>query len=163
IQRNNGINSNMNSSSPIQLSQLRGLTRAQLDSTGSAAAFELVRDAGTFHFQGFVQRGSGGGTLAFTPNPGFSGEMRALGYSGVTDDNIFMLAVHDVSTTYVRDLAAAGVRPDSLDQIITMRIHNVTVEYVRELQSLGYSELSPDKLVTMRIHGVSPDFARELK
>ena len=46
IRRSAGLNSNMNSSSPIALNQLRGLTRAQLDSTGTVAQFELLRDAG---------------------------------------------------------------------------------------------------------------------
>jgi hypothetical protein len=161
--RRTTVNSNMSSSMPVSLSQLRGLTRAQLDSSGSVARFELVRDAGTLRFEGYLQNGGGGGTFIFSPNPGFAGEMRALGYSGLSDEKQFAMAVHDVSTAYVKDMNALGIRPESTDQLITMRIHNVTVEYVRELKDLGYSDLKADKLVTMRIHGVTSGFARELK
>jgi|HubBroStandDraft_5_1064220.scaffolds.fasta_scaffold70318_2 hypothetical protein len=163
IQRNAGIGSSMSSSSPVPLSDLRGLTRAQMDSSGSMARFELARDAGTFHFDGYVQNGGGGGVFTFVPNPKFVSEMRSLGFSGLSDEKVFTMAAHDVSAAYVRDMNALGVRPESTDQLITLRIHNVTVQYVKDFKSLGYADLSPDKLVTMRIHGVTADFAGELK
>src|SRR5712692_4716939 len=130
IQRSTG-KSNMSSSSMATLSQLRGLTRAQLDSSGSVARFEVVRDAGTLRFEGYLQGGGGGGAFTFSPNPNFAGEMRSLGYPGLSDEKVFAMAVHDVRAAYVRDINAVGIRPESADQLITMRIHNVTVEYVR--------------------------------
>ncbi len=111
----------------------------------------MVRDAGSFHFEGYVQGGGGGGTFTFTPNPNFAGEMRSLGYSGFDNEKVFQMAVHDVSGAYVRDLNAQGVRPDSADQLITMRIHNVTPEYVGEFSRLKLSGFTADKPVTMRI------------
>jgi len=163
VQRNS-TGSHMNSSSPVQFAQLRGLTRAQLESTGSVARFELVRDAGTFHFEGYLQNGGGGGTFTFTSNPNFEAEMRSLGYgSALSDEKVFTMAIHDVSAAYVREMQSLGIRPSSTDQLITMRIHNVTTDFVKDFKGLGYTDLTPDKLVTMRIHGVSPDFARELK
>jgi hypothetical protein len=156
-------NHNTNSSSPIALSELRGLTQAQLSSAGSNVRFEIARDAGTMQFEGFVRNGGGGGTFVFSPNPNFSNEMRSLGYADVNDEQVFTMAVHDVSLAYLRDLSALGVRPESSGQLITMRIHNVTPEYVRDFQTIGYTGLTPEKLVTMRIHGVTGDFARELK
>jgi len=162
IQRTSAT-SNMNSSSPVAVNQLRGLTRGQLDSSGVVARFELPRDAGTFRFEGYLQHGSGGGTFTFSPNPNFAAEMGALGFSGLTDEKTFMMAVHDVSAAWVREMNALGIRPESSDQLITMRIHNVTVEYIKDFRALGYSNLTPDRLVTMRIHGVTPDFARDLK
>src|ERR1700739_1157568 len=53
----------MSSSSMVRIDQLRGLTRAQLESAGGAARFDLIRDAGTFQFAGFLQSGSGGGAF----------------------------------------------------------------------------------------------------
>jgi len=155
--------SNMNTSSPLPLNQLRGLTRSQLESSNSVARFEIVREAGTLSLQGYIQNGAGGGIFTFSPNAGFIGEMRALGYSGLSDETVFALAVHDISAGFVRDMNALGIRPESTEQLLTMGIHNVTVEFARDLQGLGYSDLSPTKLVTMRIHGVTTDFARELK
>src|SRR5215469_12670499 len=57
----NSLGSNMNSSSPIALSELHGLTQAQLGSTGSNVRFEIARDAGTLRLEGFVRNGGGGG------------------------------------------------------------------------------------------------------
>jgi hypothetical protein len=104
--RRSSANSNMSSSSPAPLSQLRGLTQAQLDSSGSMARFELVRDAGTLRFEGYLQGGGGGGTFTFSPNPNFAGEMSSLGYSGLSDEKVFSMAVHDVSVAYIRDMSA---------------------------------------------------------
>ena len=100
IRRSTG-KSSMSSSSMAPLSQLRGLSRAQLDSSGSVARFELVREAGTLRFEGYLQNGGGGGAFTFSPNPKFAGEMAALGYSGFTDENVFAMAIHDVSAAYV--------------------------------------------------------------
>jgi hypothetical protein len=153
---------NMSSSSPIALSQLRGLTRAQLDSSGSMARFELARDAGTLQLAGYLQNGGGGGAFTFTPNPRFAAEMRALGYDGLSEEKVFTMAIHDVSAAYVREMKALGIHPDSGDQLITMRIHNVTVEFVRDLKGLGYADVPADKLVTLCIHGVTADFIQEV-
>jgi hypothetical protein len=163
IQRTSA-NHNMNSSSDAPLSQFRGITRAQIDSTGTVARFDLVRDAGTFHFEGYLRNGGGGGNFSFTPNPNYANELRSFGFAGnLTDEKVFSMAVHDVSAAYIRDMNVLGIRPDSEDKLITMRIHGVTPEYVQGFKDLGYSELSADKLVTMRIHGVSTEFARGLK
>jgi hypothetical protein len=159
----NSLGHNMNSSSPIALSELRGLSQAQLGSTGSNVKFEIVRDAGTLRFEGFVRNGGGGGTFVFSPNTGFASEMGALGYGNLSDEQVFTMAVHDISLAYVRDLNALGIRPESSEQLITMRIHNVTPEYVRDFQGLGYTSLTPEKLVTMRIHSVTIGFARDLQ
>jgi hypothetical protein len=157
-----GPNYNMSSSSPVLLSQLVGLTRAQLASPGSTVRFNLARDAGLLQFQGYVQGGAGGGTFIFSPNPNFAGEMSALGYRDLTPEKIFSMAVHDVSSGYVRDLQAAGLRPESADKLVSMRIHGVSLSYVQEFRGLGYSTLTADKLVSMRIHGVAPEFVRDL-
>src|SRR5262249_2820346 len=158
-----GPNHNMNSSSDAPLSQFTGITRAQIDSTGSVVRFELVRDAGTFRLEGYLQNGTGGGNFAFTPNPSYANQLRSLGLAGnLTDEKIFTMAGHDVSGAYIRDMNALGIKTDSEDKLVTMRIHGVSPEFVRGFKDLGYSELSADKLVTMRIHGVSTDFARGL-
>jgi hypothetical protein len=163
IQRNAGQGSHMSSSSPIALAELRGLTKAQVEAATALVRFILLRDAGTFQFEGYLAKGNGGGAFTFTQNPDFANEMRALGYSGLNDEKVFTMAVHDVSAQYVRDLNALGVRPESVDQLVTMRIHNVTADYIRQFKDLGYADLKADKLVTMRIHQVTPEFARELK
>jgi hypothetical protein len=111
-----------------------------------------------------MRNGSGGGTFTFVGNPNYANELRSIGFAGnLTDEKVFSMALHDVSSAYIRDMNALGIRQDSEDKLITMRIHGVTPEYVRGFKDVGYSELSADKLVTMRIHGVSNEFARGLK
>ena len=149
-------------SSPIPLRQLNGLTRAQMDdANGATVHFEIIRDAGVLACEGYFKRSNGAGSFTFSADPGFISEMRSLGYTGLSDEQVFSMAVHDVSREYVRELRALGLKP-SADELITMRIHTVTIEYIKDLQSLGHDKLQPDQLVTMRIHGVEPGFIREL-
>src|SRR5215211_4417780 len=61
-------------------SQLTGLTQSQLASGEGAVRFQLVRDAGTFNFEGQIYRGRGNGSFAFAANPRFSGELAKRGY-----------------------------------------------------------------------------------
>jgi len=148
---------------PIPITQLRGLDRRQMDSPeGATLRFEIARDAGTLACEGYFKHGNGAGVFTFSPDATFVSDMRGLGYSGLSQEQIFSMAVHDVSRAYVRGLRSLELSNVPADELIAMRIHNVTLEYIRELQSLGYAKLEPDQLVTMRIHGVETDFIRAL-
>ena len=70
LQRNTA-DSSMSNSTPVDFAQFRGVSPAQLNSTGRVAQFELVRDAGTFRLDGYLRSGGGGGTFQFSPNPKF--------------------------------------------------------------------------------------------
>jgi hypothetical protein len=155
--------SNMTSSSALPLDQLRGLSAAQMNSSGTVVKFEIVREAGAIECEGYFKSGSGGGTFRFAANPKFPAAMESLGYAGISGNLMFHMAVHDVSTQYVRELRRLGAAPSSAEQLLAMRIHNVSVEYIEEMKSLGYASLSSDKLIAMRIHGVSPAFVREFQ
>src|SRR5205823_4628743 len=120
LQRTNG-NSNMNDSSSVDLSRLRGLSRAQFDSSGTIVRFELVRDAGMLRFDGYVQRGGGGGVFTFSPDANFATQIRSLGYPALSDEKMFTLAIYDVSAVYIRDIGAAGIHPESIDQLIRLK------------------------------------------
>lgn len=155
--------SNSTNSSGLLLSALHGLTRAQMESGAANVRFEIARDAGTLACEGYFRGGKGAGTFTFTPNASFVSEMRSLGYDGLSPENVFSMAVHDVSIAYIREMAALGIHATKLDQLISMRIHGVSVEYVKELKNAGFNSLTPDKLVSMRIHGVTTEFVRDLK
>lgn len=155
---------NSTSSSSIGLANLRGVTRAQIDSnTGQTARFEIVRDAGTLSCEGYFKSGNGAGAFSFTENASFVAEMRSLGYDGLSSETLFSMAVHDIGPKYVRELHALGLDRLSTDQLISMRIHNASPEYIRALRDLGYTSLDADQLVAMRIHGVTIEFVRDLK
>ena len=146
--------SSMSNSSPVPASQLRGLSRAQLDSPSSVVGFELVRDAGTLGFEGRLANGNGGGSFAFSPRVDFPAEMRAPGFAALSSEMVFSMAIHDVNTGYVRQMTALGTHPESGEQLVTMRIHDVSPAYIRKVRSQMGTSPSIDQLVAFRIHGV---------
>src|ERR1051325_11447640 len=123
--------------------------------------FDMVRDAGTIHFSGTFADGDGVGRFTFEPNRNYESTLHSLNVSGTIDDDddLFSLAMHDVSTAFIRDMQSLGYR-ENLDQYIAFRIHGVSPQFVRDLRGLGYNDLSADQLVAFRIHGVSPQFIR---
>jgi len=133
--------------------------------TEEAVKFAMRRDAGTIDFTGTFQNGEGVGRFNFTPNTTYLETLKSLGAaagSQIDDEDLFSLAMQDVSTAFIREMQSLGYRED-LDQYIAFRIHGVSVDFVRELRALGYDKLSADDLVAFRIHGVTADFARQMK
>jgi len=135
--------------------ELVGLTK------GSNVSFQMPRAAGTFHFQGRFDGELGEGTFTFQGNPAYIQEMSGLGYK-VDQDDLFKLAMFDVSPAQVAELKSLGYDDLSLDKLVEFRIFDVTPEYIREMGGLGYRELPADKLVAFRIHGVKPELVRAL-
>ena len=156
--------SNHTNSSSLPVNQLKGLSRAQMESPdGLTVRFEMTRDAGRLACEGYFKHGHGAGQFVFSPNANFISDMRALGYSNLSQEQVFSMAVHDVTRKYVRDLRSLGVTTTSPDELVTMRIHGVETEFIRELNQLGYRTVSTDQLVTMRIHEATTEFIKQLK
>ena len=152
-----------NSSSAFDISQLRGLTNAQMATPiGIMARFELVREAGTFACEGYFKAGNGAGTFLFRADPGFLQQMRALGFLDINENRLFSMAVHDVGPRYAAEIRTTGITVSTAAQLVAMRIHGVTVEFIRRVQQAGYQPEEED-LFKMRIHGVTPDFANEVR
>ena len=156
-------NGTFNSSSALDVSQLRGLTLAQMATPiGTMAWFELVREAGTFACEGYFKAGNGAGTFLFRPDPGFIQQMRALGFMDINENRLFSMAVHDVGPRFAAEIRTTGITVSKADQLVAMRIHGVTVEFIRNLQQAGFRPQEED-LVKMRIHGVTADFANQVQ
>ncbi|MFP5286747.1 MAG: M56 family metallopeptidase [Thermoanaerobaculia bacterium] len=136
-------------------SALVGLT------TGQNVRFEMPRAAGTFVFQGRWDGELGEGTFTFQADPSYIQEMARIGYQ-VKQDDLFKLALFDVSPAQVAELKALGYDDLSLDKLVEFRIFDVTPAYIREMAELGYRDVPADKLVAFRIHGVNPNEVREL-
>jgi beta-lactamase regulating signal transducer with metallopeptidase domain len=132
---------------------------------GPEVRFELRRDAGTFHFEGrFDGSGPGAlgqGTFTFEGDPSYVREMAGLGYR-VDEDDLFRLALFDVSTRFIAELRQLGYDDLSLDRLFEFRIHGVSPEYIRAMADVGYRSVPAEKLVEFRIHGVNPEEVREL-
>ena len=147
---------------PVPVDELRGLGAAQTEASRSETGFTLVRDAGTFAFDGSFVSGEGAGHFTFTPSPEYVEGMKGLGYSGLDAATLFSLAAHDASRALVRELASLGYARLSLDDLTSMGIHGAGPSFIRELKALGYDNVPVDDLVSMRIHGARPEFIREL-
>jgi hypothetical protein len=150
------------------------LTPSQLDAaTMTPVTFELRREAGTISFEGTFKHGKGAGQFTFAPDRSYIDKIRSLGLSfdlerhhrrkdRTEDDDLFTLALHDVSTAYIKSMQAIGYNT-TLEKYLTMRIFDVTPAYVKEMESLGFGKLTDDQLVATKIHRVTPQYVREMR
>lgn len=175
----------------VTLSQLEGLTAAQLNASGPVR-FVVRRDAGTFSFEGTARSGVAAGVCSFAPSPTFGAELAKRGVTGLTPDDQLQMARHDVSLAlvdelrtqkyatpsvadlvkagqhgvhlaYVKGMGELGYATGSLAPLITLRDHGVTPEYAKALASLGYTKLPVDQLQKARDHGVTPDYVQGMR
>ena len=134
-------------------------------SSDTPVHFAFNRDAGVIDFTGSFLSGEGVGRFVFTPNTSYVSTLKSLGVSSdelLDDDRLFSLAMHDVSTAFIREMQDLGYHED-LQSYVRFKIHGVTTDFVREMRSLGYDKLTAEDLVRFRIHGVSPQFIRDMK
>jgi hypothetical protein len=158
------ISDHNQNSHPIERSAFTGLTAAQMDASADTPVdFRMIREAGSVHFTGMFQHGDGVGRFTFEPNPAYAATLRSLGVaaSDLNDERLFSLAIHDVSSTFIKEMQSLGYRED-LDQYVAFRIHGATPEFVREINALGYKPDGGD-LIAFRIHGATPSFIRDMR
>lgn len=149
----------------VELADFTGLTATQIHSSGNTPVkFTLVRGAGTITLDGIFGDGDGGGRFSFTPNPKYVEELHSLGVSAsqLDDEELFSLAILDVSSQFIRDMQAVGYRV-SLEDYKRFRIHGAGPQFVRDMQAAGYRDLSAEDLIRFRIHGVSAEYVRSMK
>lgn len=150
------------------VSSFAGLTDSQIHaSSQTPVQFVLQREAGVITFEGTFRDGYGGGQFSFAPDRSYFESLRALGVvsrkeRSDPEETQLQLALHDVSTAFIRSMQAEGYRV-SVDEYLAMRIFRVSPELIGELGELGYTKISADHLVSMRIHKVTPEFIRELR
>jgi hypothetical protein len=135
--------------------------------TEGALHFALQRDAGTIDFTGRSAFGFASGDFRFVPNPDFAPGMAKLGVAGLTNEDVWRSAIHDVSRKFTQDVRQQGAgRPEGrldIDELVQMKIHGVTPEFIAAMRDLGYKDLPIQKLVQMRIHGVTPEFVKDFQ
>jgi len=129
----------------MKLADFRGLSDAQINATvQTLVQFQLTRDAGTLQFEGVFRNGDGAGQFTFQSNPAFPAAVRALGVAfelkrrrgDLNEENdLFSLAMSDVSTSFIRAMQAEGYNL-TLDKYLAMRIHGIDVDFVRKMNSM---------------------------
>lgn len=162
--------------STFDLSAFSGLRVSDIFSAAATPVrFAMRREAGTIDLEGTFRSGKGAGQLTFAPNRGYIDQVRSLGVEfelerkrseekrkRSEDETLFALALHDVSTDFIRAMQSEGFRVP-LEKYLAMRIFNVTPEYIREMRSLGFNDLDADELIGTRIHRVTPQYVRSTR
>lgn len=144
------------------IAELEGLTREQLHAVHAPVAFRLRGDAGSFVFEGTLTLGVGRGTFHFEPNPAFTAQLAALGYDAPGDDDLFGLAMREISLAYATEVKR--LEPGTtLRDPIRFRDHGVELDEIREVLAVGDPRLSGTDVVDLHDHGVPPSFVRALK
>ena len=89
--------------------------------------FTLRRAAGTFTFEGRSSSSRASGSFDFEPSRTFAADLRQLGFDGVTDAELFVFA-----------------------------LENLTQQGARQIKSLVSDDINTDDLVRMINHGAGP-------
>lgn len=151
---------NMNHSSDWPAEAFQGLdlsVRGKRD-----VQFSIVREAGRFDCEGYLQNGVGAGVFLFTPDPAFAQALADLGFDDVNERTQFAMATFDVTSKYIRDLRAEGLPLTETDKVIAFRIHDVTVASIREYKKLGV-QADEDELIAMHVHGATPAWIAKMR
>jgi beta-lactamase regulating signal transducer with metallopeptidase domain len=144
-------------------SVFRGLTAAQIDSpVRTATRFAFVTEAGTFICEGYFEAGHGIGSFVFRPDPNYLGQMAALGFPNIPDNQLVAMALTGIGPRFLRDLRATGFAVPTFGELMGMWGVGVTGQYIRDIQQAGYSPRGND-LIPMRALGVTPEFASEVR
>ncbi|HEX8492195.1 MAG TPA: hypothetical protein VF658_05085 [Pyrinomonadaceae bacterium] len=163
IMRRSARGGNHSSSDGIRLSEFQGLSREQAFGARADVRFRLVREAGTFEFEGSFREGKGAGHWTLTPNQSFVSAMRSRGYDNLTEDDLFSAALFDINIKSIEDLKAAGYDRLSFKELIEASIFKVTGEFIREMKSAGYDNLTLKELVEARIFKIDSQYVREVQ
>ena len=127
-----------NTSFEVQPSELRGLSVSQLTSYNGPVKFQLVRDAGTFNFDGQLRDGHGTGFVTFSPDARFPEQLASRGYERPTTQQQYWLAMHDIGYEMVDELRAEQYERPSVNQLVVMGMHGANLDYMKSLHAAGY-------------------------
>jgi hypothetical protein len=159
---------NSSSGSGFDLSELQGLTEAQIAGS-SAVRFSIAREAGTIECEGAFADGKGSGTYRFTPNQNFIAGMKTRGFDfekpaakGNSENKLFAAAMINVTTALADDLLSANFGQLDVDDLFKAAIFKVDSKFMREMKDSGFPNLGMEELVKARIFKIDAGFLREL-
>ena len=150
-----------NFGSGFEYSELRGLTKAQVESANSNVNFSIAREAGTIDLQGTFQNGKGAGTFRFTPNRSFASAMQTRGFA-FSDEKLFSATALDLTTAFVDDLLSAGFQNLKTEDLFKAKIFKVTPQFMSEMSAIGFPNLDMEDLVKARIFKIDAEYARQI-
>ena len=155
---------NWNSQDDVPVSQLVGLSAADMRGSGVTVHFKIVRSAGTLDCEGWFDDGKGSGHFTYQANSDFAAELAKRGINGPppTAWEQFQMTMADVGLELVDELARQKYERPTAAELARMATHGVDLEYVRDIGARGYHLADAKSLIRMRDHGVDPDFIESL-
>jgi len=160
--RTDGDGFNMTSHN-VPLSELQGLSAAALSSAKTDVNFNIVREAGTFHCEGFFSNGKGAGFWTLTPSEKFISAMRARGYDNLSSEDLLRAAFNNLTIGYIDELKNAGYDRVTYNELMRARNHDINAEYIREVKDMGFTSQPLETLIRMRNHDINAEFINEMK
>lgn len=152
----------------------QGLSREQA-SNGGPVKFSLVREAGTFEFDGTFQNSKGSGTFRFTPSQTYVSEMKRRGFDFEKDppstdsarledrfaDRMLNAAALNVTTALADDLLSANFGKLDVSDLFKAAIFKVDSAFMREMKASGFPDMGMEELVKARIFKIDAKFVTE--
>jgi beta-lactamase regulating signal transducer with metallopeptidase domain/predicted HAD superfamily phosphohydrolase YqeG len=86
--------------------------------------------------------------------------LKAEGITDISIDQLIALKIQGVTAEYVRQIHAAGLKPD-VDALIAMRVQGVTPEIIREMKISGLAQ-DIDQIIAMQVQGVTTEYVKQL-
>ena len=126
----------------------------------SAESFQVVREAGTYFFEGKIKQSwgelSGKGDWHFQPNRSYVQAMEKYGLRSDDENKLFTLAIFDVNLSFVSEMEKLGLQDLDIDNLISALVHGITPELVEEYQDAGLDNLSAGQLIAAKVHSITP-------
>lgn len=94
---------------------------------------------------------------------GYIEELNALGYKGLTVDQLIELRNQGITPAYIRELKDAGYDNLKIEELIRLARHAVSAKYLTAMKSAGFEKLTVQEIVRMRSQAVSPEYVKGLR
>ncbi|MDQ3801165.1 MAG: hypothetical protein M3384_17215 [Acidobacteriota bacterium] len=146
------------------LGELPDLKRADiLPAAKTNVNFRIQREAGTIGFEGYFREGEGAGFWKLTPNQSFVSAMRSRGYADLTEEDLFVAVIGNVTVKFYEDLKSIGYDRIEFHDLFRAAAHDVTPEFIAGWRAAGFKNLPFDELIELGTFNVTPEFFSEIK
>src|SRR5919108_428850 len=92
----------------VPVSELVGLSPADMNGPGTTVRFKIVRSAGTLSCEGWFADGRGSGHFTYEPNPDFVAELAKRGINAPTEWEQFEMTMTGVGLDLIDELQRQG-------------------------------------------------------
>ena len=136
---------------------------ARVEAHTSSSLYASLQNANRSEDKQTRTANSSSSQQANAPSKGdYIAELRRLGYTNLTVDELIDLKRHGVSIEFIEGLKQEGQTDLSVEHLLKLRAHGIQPDLIRSLKASGYSNLGIDQLLKLRMHGVTPQFVSEM-